>query len=134
MKNKGFTLIELLAVIVILGFLITMASVNIAKYINSSKEKAASISKEDLEDAAITYGLDKLTILDNCALTSLPTSTKPTMPSSDCKANTVTVKYLKTEGFFSDPKGVCDENGSVLVYKYKHVEDSKAYYDIKAYV
>ncbi len=59
MKNKkGFTLIELLAVIVILGTLITLATVGVIKVMNDNKEKVGKFTLSQIEDASNTYALD----------------------------------------------------------------------------
>lgn len=59
MKNKkGFTLIELLAVIVILGTLITLATVGVIKVMNDNKEKVGKFTLSQIEDASKTYALD----------------------------------------------------------------------------
>lgn len=56
MKNKnGFTLIELLAVIVILGIILVIATTNVIKSINDSKEKARYIAAKEIVDIASAY-------------------------------------------------------------------------------
>lgn len=57
-KENGFTLVELLAVIVILGVLLTFATVNVIGVMNSSREKVGNFTKEQIEDAAKTFAVD----------------------------------------------------------------------------
>lgn len=64
MKNKnGFTLIELLAVIVILSIILTIATTNILKSINDSKEKTKYTAAKEIVNIAeayiATHGVDE---------------------------------------------------------------------------
>lgn len=55
-KNKnGFTLIELLAVIVILGVIMVIATTNVIKSINNSREKSKEIAKKEIVSYAEAY-------------------------------------------------------------------------------
>ena len=55
-KDKnGFTLIELLAVIVILGIIMTIATTNVIKSINNSREKSKEIAKKEIISYAEAY-------------------------------------------------------------------------------
>lgn len=55
-RNKnGFTLIELLAVIVILGIIMTIATTNVIKSINNSREKSKEIAKKEIVSYAEAY-------------------------------------------------------------------------------
>ena len=55
-KDKnGFTLIELLAVIVILGIIMTIATTNVIKSINNSREKSKEIAKKEIVSYAEAY-------------------------------------------------------------------------------
>ena len=55
-RNKnGFTLIELLAVIVILGIIMTIATTNVIKSINNSREKSKEIAKKEIISYAEAY-------------------------------------------------------------------------------
>jgi prepilin-type N-terminal cleavage/methylation domain-containing protein/uncharacterized repeat protein (TIGR02543 family) len=56
LNRKGYTLIELLAVILIISLIITLS---IIKAINSSKEKAATLSEKSIKEAAETYATEK---------------------------------------------------------------------------
>lgn len=54
-KSKGFTLIELLAVIVIVGILITLVSIGVARYAKTSKEKVKVQAAEEIIEIAKAY-------------------------------------------------------------------------------
>lgn len=55
-RNKnGFTLIELLAVIVILGVIMVIATTNVIKSINNSREKSKEIAKKEIVSYAEAY-------------------------------------------------------------------------------
>ena len=55
-KDKnGFTLIELLAVIVILGIIMVIATTNVLKNINDSKEKAKYMAAKEIVENAEAY-------------------------------------------------------------------------------
>lgn len=55
-RNKnGFTLIELLAVIVILGIIMVIATTNVLKNINDSKEKAKYMAAKEIVENAEAY-------------------------------------------------------------------------------
>ena len=131
MKSKGFTLVELLAVIVILAFLILFAVLNIIGFITDSKNKANEIMATNLADAAVSYSLNKLFIPDKCALPNEIKDNNVTMPSG-CTKNTVTVKELVTQNFFTDDKYKCKRDTEIIIYKYYN--PSYNTYEIKAYV
>ena len=98
MKNKnGFTLVELLAVIVILAFIILIASSNVGGIMNDARKNALAIEGNRLIDAAKNaYQMDVL----NGEVTT----------GSKCYA----LSDLYKEGLFS--KGPSDKyTGSVLV-------------------
>jgi uncharacterized repeat protein (TIGR02543 family)/prepilin-type N-terminal cleavage/methylation domain-containing protein len=59
LNRKGYTLIELLAVILIISLIITLSIFGIIKAINSSKEKAATLSEKSIKEAAETYATEK---------------------------------------------------------------------------
>ena len=59
LNRKGYTLIELLAVILIISLIITLSIFGIIKAINSSKEKAATLSINSIKEAAETYAAEK---------------------------------------------------------------------------
>lgn len=67
-NNKGFTLIELLAVIVILSIILVIATTNVIKSINSSKEKAKYTAAKEIvqisEAYFATHGGDSASISD----------------------------------------------------------------------
>ncbi len=58
MKKKGFTLVELLAVIVILGLLVTMATVSVIYVSKRLRTKMYCSKIETIEKAAELYGQD----------------------------------------------------------------------------
>ena len=131
MKNKGFTLVELLAVIAIIAVLATVATSNVFKSIATSKEKELVIARNGLNDAAISYGINNLSISDNCSLSTIPESFTVTLPSG-CQKNLVTVKVLKDTGFFTDDKTLCAETNQVMIYKYHDTKYNT--YEIRAFV
>ena len=59
LNRKGYTLIELLAVILIISLIITLSIFGIIKAINSSKEKATTLSENSIKEAAETYATEK---------------------------------------------------------------------------
>jgi len=59
LNKKGYTLIELLAVILIISLIITLSIFGIIKAINSSKEKAATLSEKSIKEAAETFAAEK---------------------------------------------------------------------------
>ena len=59
LNRKGYTLIELLAVILIISLIITLSIFGIIKAVNSSKEKAATLSINSIKEAAETYATEK---------------------------------------------------------------------------
>ena len=62
-RNKnGFTLIELLAVIVILGIIMVIATTNVLKNINDSKEKAKYMAAKEIVEISEAYFATKVTI------------------------------------------------------------------------
>ncbi len=67
-KKNGFTLVELLAVIVILGALMTMATLSVIGIMNKSKKDVGSFTVTQIEDAAKTYALDKNACNPSCKL------------------------------------------------------------------
>ena len=61
-NENGFTLIELLAVIVILGIIMVIATTNVLKNINDSKEKAKYMAAKEIVENAEAYFATKVTI------------------------------------------------------------------------
>ena len=59
LNRKGYTLIELLAVILIISLIIALSIFGIIKAINSSKEKAATLSEKSIKEAAETFAAEK---------------------------------------------------------------------------
>ena len=72
MKKNGFTLIEILAVIVILGILGTMVSINVIKIKDDSMKDLLETKIENLEASAIVYGQENPNILtESCVVDNL---------------------------------------------------------------
>ena len=59
LNRKGYTLIELLAVILIISLIIALSIFGIIKAINTSKEKAATLSEKSIKEAAEQYATEK---------------------------------------------------------------------------
>lgn len=59
LNRKGYTLIELLAVILIIGLVLGFSTYGIINAINSSKEKATTLSENSIKEAAETYATEK---------------------------------------------------------------------------
>ena len=59
LNRKGYTLIELLAVILIISLIIVLSIFGIIKAINTSKEKAATLSEKSIKEAAEQYATEK---------------------------------------------------------------------------
>ena len=118
MKNKAFTLPELLAVIVILGFLVTIAGVNIANVMNKSKNQTNDMVLRNAEDAALTYALNEVFISNDCALDKEINDSNLSTISSSCKKE-VSIKDLINKGYFKDDASKLKEEGKVLLYKIK---------------
>lgn len=55
MKNRGFTLIELLAVVVLLGLVGTIVTVNLSATLKETKEETCDAFVNDIEEAACVY-------------------------------------------------------------------------------
>ena len=65
MNKKGFSLIELMAVIVLLGIIITIASISIVNFRKDSTEKLVNEKIKYIETGALKWGEDNLNILGN---------------------------------------------------------------------
>jgi len=118
MKNKAFTLPELLAVIVILGLLVTIAGVNIANVMNTSKRQTNEMILKNAEDAALTYALNSMFIPNDCAVNDTINDSNVSSITSSCK-KTVTIDDLIKGGYFKDDANKLKKDGSVVVYKIK---------------
>ena len=137
MKNKGFTLVELIAVIVVLGVIILIGSTNVIGQLTGSKKNASKIAMKNLEDAAITYALDKYSIPgkpdfmpNSCAI---PYELTAVEAEGQCLKR-VSVSQLIDLGFFTDSQNVCNKSSQIMVYKFKALNGDKYVYDFKAYV
>ena len=72
MKRNGFTLIEILAVIVILGILGTIVSINVIKIKDDSMEDLLETKIQNLEASAVVYGQENPNILtESCVVDNL---------------------------------------------------------------
>ncbi len=60
MNKKAFTLVELLAVIIILGFILTIATINVRNYINQANETSYNILVKSVEEATELYLADNM--------------------------------------------------------------------------
>ena len=56
-NKKGFTLVELLAVIVILGVLLTLATLGVIRIINNATNDVGNFTEKQIKDAATTFAL-----------------------------------------------------------------------------
>lgn len=72
MNNKGFTLVELLAVIIIIGVIATIATVNVGKYIDQVHNDSYVILEKSLNEAAELYVTNNAEIYPQL---SIPSST-----------------------------------------------------------
>lgn len=59
MNKKGFSLIELLAVIVILGIIMTVATIGVIKYLEQSRKQAYDTMEKSSYDAARNYLMEQ---------------------------------------------------------------------------
>lgn len=91
-KSKGFTLIELLAVIVIVGILITLVSIGVARYVKTSKEKVKVQAAEEIIEIAKAYmatnnvyAVDVKTLIDEGYLAN--DATNPETGENDLSTN-----------------------------------------------
>ena len=69
-NNKGFTLVELMAVIAILAILLIGGSLAVTSVIQRQKQKLKEDQIKTIEDAAITYVLNKKFYVPVCKNTS----------------------------------------------------------------
>lgn len=72
MKKNGFTLVELLGVITVIALLIILVAPNITGSSTAVKEKAFRTKINNIEKAAIDYGLDNYRAIVNGANDDLP--------------------------------------------------------------
>lgn len=115
-KSKGFTLIELLAVIVIVGILITLVSIGVARYVKTSKEKVKVQAAEEIIAVAKAYmstnnvyAVKIETLMDECYLEN--DATNPATGENDlstkgkdfwiirCKDDSISDTTITNSGF-----------------------------------
>lgn len=58
MKRKGFTLIELLSIIVIIGIISVITTINVFKYISSTRNEINTADKTSIISAAKNWSAD----------------------------------------------------------------------------
>ena len=110
MKKNGFTLVEIISVIVVLGIIVSLATMSVLNILEDSRTKTNEYMEGDALDAALTYGLDKL------YLTKCPTSFDPnSLKETEC-SKLVTIKYLKDNAYFADDNNYCQEDSKILIY------------------
>ena len=92
MKKNGFTLIEILAVIIILGIITSIVTINVLGIRNNSFEDLLETKKQNLESAAIIYGQEhQEELTEKCTIDNYE--------SNNCL--TVTVKELLDGNYFN---------------------------------
>ena len=64
MRKKGFSLIELLAVIILLGIIVTFATISIAKFLKNSNKNMCIQKEKYIVTSAIEYGKEHLNDLN----------------------------------------------------------------------
>lgn len=113
MKSLGFTLIELLGVIIVLGILLTIATISISSVLNSSETELTKIQIEKLKDAAKNYyiseGIESLDFEQN--------------NFSHC----VSINYLIKKGYIDESEISNFETGEDIAGSIKILYNSQKY-------
>lgn len=99
MNNKGFTLIELMATIILLAIVMSVATVSVVSYINTSKEKSYDILIENIKIGAQGYFEECEN--DNIIETSITCPTIYKIDNDEIITETITIyiRDLLTYGF-----------------------------------
>ena len=63
MKKSGFTLVELLAVIIVISIITLITTINVFKYINSSKNEISKADSSSIISAAKNWSADNYNLL-----------------------------------------------------------------------
>lgn len=109
--KKGFTLVELLCAIVILGLLVTMASISIYNVVENSKEESILKQEKLLKKATESY------IQDNSSKAPKAIGDSVNISLKELKSK----KYI-TEDIINSKKETCMDNSYIRVYKLSKAE------------
>ena len=116
-ERGGFTLVELLAVIAILSLIVSIGMFSITRIIRSAKQKTYDTTKNEIEDAAGNYSLEK-----NNELVFVPVE-----DSDELERQCIKVKDLIEAGFLDNnvTKASYEFNQKVSVEDYIYIERNK---------
>lgn len=114
MNKKGFTLIELLGVIVVMGIILTIASVSVNKILNQSREARARIEEDNLRDSAVSYVKGEKIILTRC---TPGYEVSNVTDVGECRM-TIKVSDLTDKNYFDDKSNSCNRDASIVIYRY----------------
>lgn len=114
MNKKGFTIIELLGVIVVMGIILTMATLSVSKILNQSREARARIEENNLRDSAISYVKGEKIILERC---TPGYEVNNVADVGECRM-TIKVSDLTNKNYFEDKSDSCNKDASIVIYRY----------------